>query len=242
MHKLKLSLLFNSFVCLFFFMVLNLWVSTVNAAVDIDRTRIVMDEGDTEAGFMLANTGKNNVLLQMWTDTGDLSVSPAEVETPLFVVPPIFRMAPEEVKGARLLLNREDLQFDDRENLLWLNIFQVNEIADGIHASSQRIVLPLRLRLKVFVRPKGIEKPSKQAFEKIRFIHTGESVRVVNELPWYANFLAIKVGEEKFERITVEPFSSINLALEQQLTTQQVQFDILGDDGNTTNYKSTLVN
>ena len=74
-------------------MVLNLWVSTVNAAVDIDRTRIVMDEGDTEAGFMLANTGKNNVLLQMWTDTGDLSVSPAEVETPLFVVPPIFRMA-----------------------------------------------------------------------------------------------------------------------------------------------------
>ena len=36
---------------------------------------------------------------------------------------------------------------------------------------------------------------------------------VVNELPWYANFLAIKVGEEKFERITVEPFSSINLAL-----------------------------
>ncbi|WP_404970516.1 hypothetical protein [Vibrio campbellii] len=67
-------------------------------------------------------------------------------------------------------------------------------------------------------------------------------MRVVNELPWYANFLAIKVGEEKFERITVEPFSSINLALEQQLTTQQVQFDILDDDGNTTNYKSTLVN
>ncbi|WP_050919994.1 hypothetical protein [Vibrio campbellii] len=67
-------------------------------------------------------------------------------------------------------------------------------------------------------------------------------MRVVNELPWYANFLAIKVGEEKFERITVEPFSSINLALEQQLKTQQVQFDILDDDGNTTNYKSTLVN
>ncbi|WP_045376139.1 hypothetical protein [Vibrio campbellii] len=65
---------------------------------------------------------------------------------------------------------------------------------------------------------------------------------VVNEQPWYANFLAIKVGEEKFERITVEPFSRINLALEQRLTTQQAQFDILGDDGNTTNYKSTLVN
>ena len=145
MHKLKLSLLFNSFICLFFFMVLNLWVSTVNAAVDIDRTRIVMDEGDTEAGFMLANTGKNNVLLQMWTDTGDLTVSPSEVETPLFVVPPIFKMAPGEVRGARLLVNREDLQFDDRENLLWLNIFQVNEVTDDANANSQKIVLPLSL-------------------------------------------------------------------------------------------------
>jgi len=242
MHKLKLSLLFNSFICLFFFMVLNLWISTANAAVDIDRTRIVINEGDTEAGFMLANTGKENVLLQIWTDTGDLTVSPSEVETPLFVVPPIFKMAPEEVRGARLLVNREDLQFDDRENLLWLNIFQVNEVTDDANANSQKIVLPLRLRLKVFVRPEGIEKPNKQAFEKIRFAKTGESIKVVNELPWYANFLAIEVGEEKFERITVEPFSSINLTLAQQLKTQQVQFDILGDDGNTTNYKSTLVN
>lgn len=99
MHKLKLSLLFNSFICLFFFMVLNLWISTANAAVDIDRTRIVMNEGHTEAGFMLANTGKENVLLQIWTDTGELTVSPSEVETPLFVVPPIFKMAPEEVRG-----------------------------------------------------------------------------------------------------------------------------------------------
>ena len=165
-------------------MVLNLWISTANAAVDIDRTRIVMNEGDTEAGFMLANTGKENVLLQIWTDTGDLTVSPSEVETPLFVVPPIFKMAPEEVRGARLLLNREDLQFDDRENLLWLNIFQVNEVTGDANANSQKIVLPLRLRLKVFVRPEGIEKPNKKSFEKIRFIQTGESIKVVNELPW----------------------------------------------------------
>ncbi|GAK22455.1 putative pilus chaperone, PapD family [Vibrio sp. JCM 19052] len=133
-----------------------------------------MNEGDTEAGFMLANTGKENVLLQIWTDKGDLTVSPSEVETPLFVFPPIFKMAPEEVRGARLLVNREDLQFDDRENLLWLNIFQVNEVTDDANTNSQKIVLPLRLRLKVFVRPEGLKNQTNKPLRRFASYTQGE--------------------------------------------------------------------
>ncbi|MFN1513912.1 fimbria/pilus periplasmic chaperone [Vibrio owensii] len=243
MLKRKLSLVFNRLILLCFSVIVAFSTSLTHAAVDIDRTRIVMNAHELESDFTLANSGEDNVLLQLWTDKGDLTVSPSDEETPLFVIPPIFKMARGEVRSVRLLLNRADLDFEDRENLLWLNIFQVTQVSEeAITANTQQIMLPLRLRLKVLVRPKGIEVPGKNAYSQLRFVRAGESLKVVNPLPWYANFLSIKVGNDTHERITIAPFSSVTLPLGQRLNTQQIQFDIIGDDGNTTNYKSTLVN
>ncbi|MET2968229.1 fimbria/pilus periplasmic chaperone [Vibrio harveyi] len=242
MPKRKSSSAFNKFTWLLFSIVLVFSMSSVHAAVDIDRTRIVISAHDLESDFTLANSGEDNVLLQLWTDKGDLKVSPSAEETPLFVIPPIFKMARGEVRSVRLLLNRADLDFEDRENLLWLNIFQVTQVSEEtVTANTQQIMLPLRLRLKVLVRPKGIKAPGKHAFSQLRFVRSGESLKVVNPLPWFANFLSIKVGDDTYERITVAPFSSVSLPLGQRLNIQQVHFDIIGDDGNITNYKGTLV-
>ncbi|KIP74021.1 MULTISPECIES: fimbria/pilus periplasmic chaperone [Vibrio] len=243
MPKRKSLSAFNKFTWLLLSIVLVFSMSSVHAAVDIDRTRIVINANDLESDFTLANSGEDNVLLQLWSDKGDLTVSPSDEETPLFVIPPIFKMARGEVRSVRLLLNRADLDFEDRENLLWLNIFQVTQVSEeAITANAQQIMLPLRLRLKVLVRPKGIEAPGKNAYSQLRFVRAGEGLKVVNPLPWFANFLSIKVGDDTHERITIAPFSSVTLPLGQRLNTQQIQFDIIGDDGNTTNYKSTLVN
>ncbi|WP_045423080.1 fimbria/pilus periplasmic chaperone [Vibrio jasicida] len=242
MPKCKLSLVFNKFTWSFFSIIVAFSTSLAHAAVDIDRTRIVINAHDLESDFTLANSGEDNVLLQLWTDKGDLTVSPSDEETPLFVIPPIFKMAREEVRSVRLLLNRADLDFEDRENLLWLNIFQVTQVPKKvITANTQQIMLPLRLRLKVLVRPKGIEAPGENSFAQLRFVRSGKSLKVVNPLPWFANFLSIKVGDDTHERITIAPFSSITLPIGQRQNIQQVHFDIIEDDGNITNYKGSLV-
>ncbi len=63
MPKRKSSSAFNKFTWLLFSIVLVFSMSSVHAAVDIDRTRIVISAHDLESDFTLANSGEDNVLL-----------------------------------------------------------------------------------------------------------------------------------------------------------------------------------
>ncbi|CRH37938.1 hypothetical protein BN1184_AS_00010 [Pantoea ananatis] len=65
-------LVFSRFMLLSMFMLpgVNL------AAVNIDKTRIVFNAGDTAQSVNLINKAESPAIVQIWTDEGDIHLSP----------------------------------------------------------------------------------------------------------------------------------------------------------------------
>lgn len=232
MRKLRLLLASNKFIYLIITILFPILVNESQAAINVDRTRIVINANEYEKGFSLINSSEHDMLLQLWTDRGDITMSPADIHSPVFVLPPIFKMAPGEIKTVRILVNRDYLDFYDRENLLWLNILQVREpLENEADKNANQIILPLRVRLKVLIRPEIIGVATKKTFHDVKFERNKDSLQVVNNRPWYANLLSIRVGNEIFERVTVDPYSSVNLTLHKDIRVQRVEAKFINDEG-----------
>jgi P pilus assembly chaperone PapD len=93
------------------------------------------------------------MLLQVWTDAGETASSPDSSRTPLVVLPPVFKMQPDELRTLRVMLSSRRSLPEDRESLFWLNIYQIPPELNATESVTAKLVLPLRLRLKVFIRP-----------------------------------------------------------------------------------------
>lgn len=95
------------------------------AAVNIDRTRIVFAANDVVQSLTLTNDSVTPMLLQVWTDAGETASSPDSSRTPLVVLPPVFKMQPDELRTLRVMLSSRRSLPGDRESLFWLNIYQI---------------------------------------------------------------------------------------------------------------------
>ena len=74
------------------------------AAVNVDRTRLVFAANDIAQSLTLANDSVTPMLLQVWTDAGETASSPDNSRTPLVVLPPVFKMQPDELRTGEPVL------------------------------------------------------------------------------------------------------------------------------------------
>lgn len=95
------------------------------AAVNVDRIRIVFAANDVVQSLTLTNDSVTPMLLQVWTDAGETASSPDSSRTPLVVLPPVFKMQPDELRTLRVMLSSRRSLPGDRESLFWLNIYQI---------------------------------------------------------------------------------------------------------------------
>lgn len=70
------------------------WYGPAQAAVNIDRTRIIFASDDVAQSLTLSNDNTTPMLLQVWTDAGNIDASPDNSKTPLVALPPVFKMQP----------------------------------------------------------------------------------------------------------------------------------------------------
>ncbi len=80
----------------------------------------------------LSNDNTTPMLLQVWTDAGNIDASPDNSKTPLVALPPVFKMQPGELRTLRLLLSSRQQLATDRESLFWLNIYQIPPVTQDI--------------------------------------------------------------------------------------------------------------
>lgn len=143
------------------------WYGPAQAAVNIDRTRIIFASDDIAQSLTLSNDNTTPMLLQVWTDAGNIDASPDNSKTPLVALPPVFKMQPGELRTLRLLLSSRQQLATDRESLFWLNIYQIPPVTQDIKNHPRKLVLPLRLRLKILIRPTGLKAPTEAEEKKI---------------------------------------------------------------------------
>ncbi|EAX9157850.1 fimbria/pilus periplasmic chaperone [Salmonella enterica] len=92
------------------------WYGPAQAAVNIDRTRIIFASDDIAQSLTLSNDNTTPMLLQVWTDAGNIDASPDNSKTPLVALPPVFKMQPGELRTLRLLLSSRQQLATDRSS------------------------------------------------------------------------------------------------------------------------------
>ncbi|EPH2695296.1 fimbrial assembly chaperone [Klebsiella aerogenes] len=210
------------------------------AIVNVEKTRVIFAAGEMSQAITLSNDGETPMLLQTWSDNGDIGSTPDSRDTPVVVLPPVFKMQPGELRSLRLMLTSRKNLAADRESLFWLNLYQIPPNTKTADAGSRQVILPLRLRLKVFVRPANLKAPTAEAEQQLKFSVEGKTITIDNPTPWFMS-LSIWPGSQKsIDNLLIPPKSGQKIASNQLLQRgDTIHYSVIGDDGNTRNYAAT---
>lgn len=236
MHSYRSWSVFSRSLCL----LTTLLSTQATAVVNIDKTRIIFNADEIAQSVNLANSMNSPAVLQIWTDDGDIHALPETSKTPVIALPPILKMQPGELRALKLMLTSRMVLTPGKETLYWLNIYQIPAQTKMENSLNQKVVMPLRLRLKVFVRPTGLGAPQPEDVQKLRFIQQGKELKITNPTPWYMS-LNIHTGKEMLKNIMVEPRGSVSVPFHSSFRPgDTMTYDVIDDSGNTTRYASTM--
>jgi len=155
---------------------------TARAAVQLERTRVLVTQKDGSATFKASNTAKQPVLLQVWVEEGgaakgniagvQLAAARPGEQVPFIVDPPVLRLNPGEARALQIWLSQKNNKLpEDRESQFWLNVLEVPavELTEDGQAAQQpgnRLDISIVTRVKVFWRPEKLMRPNYKWTEK----------------------------------------------------------------------------
>ncbi len=225
----------HKFYCVFS----SLWMLSAYAAaaVNLSATRVVFEPGKTAASITLSNDAEYPVLVQSWIDDGVPERTPATANSPFIVLPPVFRLAPQAQKSLQLLTSGKTLP-QDRESLLWLNVYEIPPTSPS--ASSFELTLALRSQIKVLWRPVTVGKLPQNIGDNVRFQKKQNRLSAVNPTPWNISFSTISATTCIWSGITLSPFSEQDLPTDCHLQNGEITFSIIDDAGLTQRFRSRI--
>ncbi|WP_283787210.1 fimbrial assembly chaperone [Pantoea stewartii] len=210
------------------------------AVVNIDKTRIIFNANEIAQSVNLVNSGNSPAVLQIWTDDGDIYAPPEKSKTPVMAMPPVLKMQPGELRSIKLMLTSRARLPPGKETLYWLNLYQIPALKKSDNQRDKKVVLPLRLRLKVFVRPTGLGAPRPEDAQKLRFTRQSQQIMISNPTPWYMSLNA-KVEKAVLRNIMVAPLSDIVVPVTTSVNPgANVEYEVIDQNGNVEKHRSTL--
>lgn len=242
MHKHRLLLAFNN---LLLAGALSMGICNAGAVVNSTQSRLVFNEDSIAESLTVVNSVGYPAIVQMWTDDNDPLSPPDRISTPLIVVPPLFKLAPAESRNLRVMLLSRNGMPKDRERVYWLNIYQIPPNTQQQTAQEKKVILPLRIRLKIFVRPVGLKAPEEEIGEKLHFTlnyeNTQDPVLIVkNPTPYYMTIGDIRLGKKALKAEMIAPFSSIRISTASAGSSHELSWTVIDDYGKQMPYKREL--
>ncbi|RDI99214.1 hypothetical protein DVT68_07810 [Dyella solisilvae] len=143
-------------------------LSSANAGVTINGTRVVYPADQREVSLSLVNDGKEARLIQAWVDSGDASERAESSKAPFLITPPMARVDPGKGQTLRIMFTGANSLPQDRESVFWLNVLEIPpKPKAGSDAGDNYMQLAVRSRLKLFYRPKGLQGSSDSAPDQV---------------------------------------------------------------------------
>ncbi|EKO3570674.1 MULTISPECIES: molecular chaperone [Vibrio] len=210
-----MNILFYKHNILFLLSLCCLFFSNITYAVVIPETsRVVYNLDKNEQSLYIYNKNKYPVLVQLWSDNGDVSSSPeVESDSPIIPLPAIFRLAEDESKNIRLI-KVDDNVAKDRETLYWLNIYEVPPLPDVSmnDEDSSVLMVTVRTQIKVILRPENLFKMIEDIPKKVTFEIDNGHLILINNSPFYITISSLTLTERDKDSLydgMIEPFSKI---------------------------------
>ncbi len=184
------------------------------AAIALDRTRVILNGGDSSVSMNITN--KNTqlpYLAQGWLE----NEQGEKINSPLIVLPPVQRVEPgaqSQVKVQALPAAKALPQ--DRESLFYFNLREIPPKS----TKANTLQIALQTRIKLFYRPAAIV-PNKNAVfnpwqEQLTLTRQGAGFKANNPTPYYITLVdarSSKSGKTAagFEPLMVPPKGSVML-------------------------------
>lgn len=214
-------------------------ISQANAAISIDRTRVIIMGDEKSAQVNIINHSKKlPYLAQSWLE----NESEEKINSPLTVLPPLQRLG----KDTTVQVNITPLPAaahlpQDRESLFFYSLQEIPPKSDKANV----VQLALRIKIKVFYRPASLKKMATEVWqEKLVLTPVNNGVKVVNPTPFYIVIPTLSVANKPIslpdEAITLKPLSEVTVS-NALVKNQAIQLQYINDYGsyNAINYHCT---
>lgn len=208
----------KTFSCAYSSLVLLMLSQTgnVNAAIGLDRTRVVFDGSKDAASMTITNNNTQlPYLAQGWIEDEQGN----KITSPLIVLPPVQRLEPgkkSQVKVQALPAVKSLPQ--DRETVYYFNLREIPPRSDKANS----LQIALQTRIKLFYRPASIV-PSQQERsdpwqKQLILTREADDFQVNNPTPYYITLIDARSSKEGktspgFEPLMVPPKGTLMLGV-----------------------------
>ncbi|MFJ1228827.1 fimbria/pilus periplasmic chaperone [Yersinia proxima] len=204
MQHIKKIALFCTFV---------LSAQAANAAIALDRTRVIYNGQNKSVSLNISNENKElPYLAQSWIEDSDGK----KITTPLVVTPPVQRIEPGAKSAVRISAMPEALKLpQDRESLFYFNLREIPPRSE----KSNVMQIALQTKIKLFYRPQAITPKSGDIWQQQVVLHkTAQGYRVDNPTPYYLTIIGlvnkgtVLTGEEPSTMVAPKSSSELKSA------------------------------
>lgn len=205
-----------------------------NAAISLDRTRVIFDGGQKSITLNISNNNKQlPYLAQAWMDNADGE----KITSPLVVLPPVQRVEPGKSGQVKIeALPAAASLPQDRESLFYFNLREIPPKTD----KPNTLQIALQTRVKLFYRPKSLkaDKNGTPWQEQLVLQKQGDQLMVKNPTPYYitlinaaANDTTAGVKGKEFSPVMVAPFGEMPLGVSAAALGQRPVLTYINDYG-----------
>lgn len=166
-------------------------LTPAESAVRPQLTRIVAYAEDQETPVEIINESTEAYMVQSWLE----DTAGKDQNIPVVLTPPVMKLEGKKSGKLRLIVMKGNIP-QDRESVYWLSL---QEIPPKAKDTGNSLIIAVRSRLKVFVRPVGFnaqgnaEAPSKLTW-RIEHAENKRWLRAINPTKYYVSFGELAVG------------------------------------------------
>ena len=161
--------------------IIGSWVPQANAAIALDRTRVIFDGSAQSVSLSVSNQNKQlPYLAQGWLEDEQGN----KIQSPLTVLPPVQRIEPGKPSQVKIQALPAAKQLpQDRETLYYFNLREIPPKSNKPNS----LQIALQTRIKLFYRPAAIapERNAAPWQEQLTLTKQGDKYAVNNPTPYY---------------------------------------------------------
>lgn len=187
-------------------------VPVAEAAIALDRTRVIFDGGQSSVSLNVSNHNKQlPYLAQGWIEDEQGN----KIQSPLTVLPPVQRIEPGKPSQVKIQALPAAKQLpQDRETVYYFNLREIPPKSD----KPNTLQIALQTRIKLFYRPAAIAiaKNAPAPQEQLTLTREGNNYIVNNPTPYYVTLVDASnkkggSGVKEFEPMMLPPKSKLPL-------------------------------
>lgn len=174
--------------------------SYADGGIVLGGTRVIYPAGQKESSITVRNTSDSSrFMVQSWAENQD-----GEKTSDFIVTPPLYVSNPGSENTLRLMYAGGALP-SDRETLYYLTAKAIPAIDKNKTAEKNVLMLSAATRIKLIVRPTGLNPSPSEAQSQLVFSRSGNTVTIKNPTPYYITLTRIKVAGLDLKKSVMVP-------------------------------------